>query len=285
MLTVLDAIKLSTEYLEKKGVESPRINSELLLAYILKCKRLDLYLSFDRPLQDDEISLYRDYISRRGKREPLQYITGEVEFYGIRLMVNRNVLVPRQETEILVEHIINDYKDREGINILEIGTGSGNIAIALAMNLPRASVTTVDISLEALNVAKNNAGYNHVEDRISFIQGDILSAEFNTGIINYDLIVSNPPYVSCGEMPLLQREITEYEPEIALSDYSDGLSFYRTISEFAGHKLVKGGRIYFEAGIGQYKKVQEILKENGLQNIKIEMDYLNIERVIIAEKK
>ena len=198
MLTVLESIKLSTEYLQKKGIESPRINAELLLANILNCKRLDLYLKFDQPLKEGEINLYREFISRRGKFEPLQYITGTVEFFGLEFKVNKSVLIPRPETEILVETIIDSAEKKENIDILDIGTGSGNIAIAVAKNLPNSKICAIDNNSEALQIAKDNAKLNSVEDRIEFMNDSILN-----GIIRsakkYDIIVSNPPYVSIQE--------------------------------------------------------------------------------------
>ncbi len=174
MLTVLESIKLSTEYLEKKGVESPRINAELLLAHILKCKRLDLYLTFDRPLSEEEITLYRSFLKRRGEFEPLQYIVGSVEFFGLPFFVNSSVLIPRQETEILVEEIIERNKNNPSIKILDIGTGSGNIAISLAKNLPGSTVTASDISEDALKLAAKNSVLNGTDSQVKFIENDIL---------------------------------------------------------------------------------------------------------------
>jgi release factor glutamine methyltransferase len=150
MLTILEAIRRSTEYLAKKGIEDARLNAELLLCSILKCKKLNLYLNYDRPLADEEVSVYREYLKRRSEREPLQYIVGEVEFYGLVFKVDKSVLIPRPETEILVEKIIEENKDRQ-VSILDIGTGSGNIAVALKYHLPSAEVTAVDKSEDALN--------------------------------------------------------------------------------------------------------------------------------------
>ena len=163
MLTILNAIELSKEYLEKREVESPRINAELLLAHILKCKRMDLYLRFEQPLKDDEVAEYRELIRRRGKREPVQYIIGSVEFYGIDFFVDRNVLIPRQETEHLVEEIINIYKSKNKVNIIDIGTGSGNIAVSLARNLPNAIIQGIDKSSAAIEIAEKNAKKNNFQ--------------------------------------------------------------------------------------------------------------------------
>jgi release factor glutamine methyltransferase len=282
MLTVLESIKLSTEYLQNKEIESPRINAELLLASILKSKRLDLYLKFDQPLKEDEIKIYREYIRRRGKFEPLQYITGSVEFYGLEFKVNKSVLIPRQETEILVETIISCIKEKEDINILDIGTGSGNIAISLAKNLPGAKISAIDKSPEALDTAKENAKLNSVEEQIDFINENIMN-ENNYSAKRYDVVVSNPPYVSIDEFPKLQPELKVYEPRIALTDEDDGFTFFKIISSKTKSILKEKGKLFFEVGKDQYKQVEEILRENNFQNITIKKDYLNIERVIFGE--
>ena len=146
MITVLDVIKLSTDSLQKKGVEAPRANAEILLAEILKCKRLELYLSFDKPLAENEVQIYREAIRKRGLRIPLQYIVGNVEFYGLKLIVNENVLIPRPETELLVEKIINESVKSESLKILDIGVGSGNISLSILKNLPNTNVVAIDIS-------------------------------------------------------------------------------------------------------------------------------------------
>jgi release factor glutamine methyltransferase len=281
MLTVLESIKLSTEYLEKKGIESPRINAELLLAHILNCKRLDLYLTYDRPLSDEEIALYRLYLKRRGEYEPLQYIVGSVEFYGLPFYVNSSVLIPRQETEVLVEEILNNYKDREKISILEIGTGSGNIAVALARNLPGVLILATDVSNDALEIARKNSVLNRTENQIKFIQSNILD-DSQVGK-DFDVIVSNPPYVSMKEFEKLEPELRIYEPRVALTDDADGLIYYRAISLKAKDLLRPTGRLYFEIGAGQSEKVKNILTQNGFSSIQIRNDYLNIKRVISGE--
>ena len=283
MLTVLQAINLSTEYLEKKGIESSRLNAELLLASILTCKRFDLYLKFDQPLKENEISLYREYIARRGKFEPLQYITCEVEFYGLNFKVSSAVLIPRPETEILVELIINKYKDKPGLTVLDIGTGSGNIPVALAKNLPGSKIVTIDISEEALIVAKQNAELNGVTENIEFIQQDIFNNSFPNNF-HFDLIVSNPPYVEKNEYGNLQEEIVNYEPRIAVTDEGDGYSFYKRIVEISKIHLKPGGELYFEMAKGQSNQITSILESSGLKEIKIIKDYLQIERVICGEK-
>lgn len=283
MLTVLESIKLSTEYLNGKGIESARTNAELLLAEILNCKRLDLYLSFDRPLKDEETDKYREFIARRAKFEPLQYIIGHVEFYGIKLFVDKNVLIPRQETEILVETVIEDSVDKRNLNILDIGVGSGNISISIAKNLEGAVVTGIDISKGALNIAGKNVKLHNLNDSVKLQHADIFNGYSGFTKDKFDVIISNPPYVSEGESITLQKEITEFEPQSAVTDYSDGFKFFKHISESAAEILNENGKIFFEVGISQSGKVAEILKNSGFKNIKIKKDYLDIDRVVYGE--
>lgn len=282
MLKVLDAIKLSTDFMEKKGVQSPRLNSELFLADILKCKRLELYINFERPLTTAETDTLRNYISRRGKLEPLQYIIGSVEFYGLEFKVNPSVLVPRQETEILIETIINSLGCDFAGNILDIGTGSGIIPITLASHIPSANFSALDISPEALETALVNAKLNSASERIDFINGNIFDKQlsFNN---KFDVIISNPPYISVEDSQNLQEELTVYEPKIAYCDNSDGFTFYREIIGRAKDYLTPKGKLFFEAGEGQAKYIAQLMETNGFGNIKIIKDYLTIERVISGE--
>lgn len=282
MITVLESINLSSEYLKNKGIESPRINAELLLAHILSCKRLNLYLSFEKPLTEEELQKYRELLRRRSKFEPLQYIIGKVEFYGIDFKVNPSVLIPRQETEILIETIIGQYDKHDTLRILDIGTGSGNIAISLAKNLDNSVITALDISEEALKTASENALLNCVNQRTEFIKLDFLAEELNKN--DFDIIVSNPPYVAIEEFETLRPELKEYEPKIALTDYNSGLLFYDFISAKSNYLLKPGGKLFFELGKGQFSIVNEIMTKNNYQNIKVIKDYLNIERVISGEK-
>jgi len=282
MLTVLESIKLSTEFLTNKGIESPRVNAELMLAKILNCKRLDLYLSFDRPLNEQETNLYREFIRRRSKFEPLQYILGSVEFYGMEFIVDKSVLIPRPETEILVETILNSFNKEDELNILDIGTGSGIIAISLAKYLPSSSVTAIDLSESALNKAKENAKLNEVENQINFMSSDITTSDFKHQN-NFDIIVSNPPYISLDEYQNLAPELRLYEPKSALTDNSDGLNFYRIICRESNSLLKKGGKLFFELGQGQSKEVSDLMMKENFSNIIIKKDYQNIDRVICGE--
>ena len=279
MLTVLEAINRSTEFLEKKNIESPRTNAEHLLAHVLKCKRLDLYLAFDRPLKEDETNIYREFIVRRGKTEPLQYIVGSVEFFGLEFKVNPSVLIPRPETELLIEKILESVNKEDSLKILDIGTGSGNIAVSLAKNLSNSTLTAIDISEDAIEVAEENSELNNINGQISFYKIDFVNEQgFNES--NFDLIVSNPPYVSINDYSELSPELKDHEPKIALTDNKDGLNFYSEISKKARTLLNKNGKLFFEVGMGQAEEVKTILIQNSFSDIEIFKDYSNIERVV-----
>ena len=284
MITVLEVIKLSTEYLQKKGVASPRANAEILLAEILKCKRLELYLSFDKPLAENEVQIYRESIRKRGLRIPSQYIVGSVEFYGLKLIVNEHVLIPRPETELLVEKIINESDKSANLKILDIGSGSGNISLTIAKNLPNSKVVAIDISESALEVANQNAKLNLLEDMVEFKLFDIMCRDFNS-LGKFDLIVSNPPYVSKNDYEYLEPELKNHEPKIALTDNSNGISFYKHIVEASDQLLRKPGKMYFELGMDQSEQVKLFFEQKNFSNIEIIKDYSGIDRIICGELK
>lgn len=282
MLTVLESLKLSTTFLENKGIESARMNAELLLSHILKCKRLDLYLRFDQPLAQNETNLYREYITRRSNFEPFQYIVGEVEFYGLKFFVDKNVLIPRQETEILIETILENTSKTDELKILDIGSGSGNIPISLAVNLLESKIISIDISGDAIKVAEKNRELHDLKSRVGFIKTDILTNNLEKYLNTFDIIVSNPPYVNKDEFSTLQKEIINFEPEIAVTDNDDGYKFYKVISEKSKGLLKENGMLFFEIGHGQSEKIKSIMSENGFENITIRKDYSGIDRVVFG---
>ena len=282
MLTILNAVELSSEYLLKKGVDDSRINAEILLAHILNCKRMDLYLKFDQPLKEEEVDEYRKLIKRRGLREPLQYIIGKVEFYGLEFIVNENVLIPRPETELLVEEIITRSDKNEELKILDVGTGSGNIAIVLSKNLPNANIVSIDISHHTIKIAEQNAILNNINGKLIFQNVDVLDFKVPTDQ-KFDIIVSNPPYISINDYSSLEKELLEHEPKIALTDNNDGYSFYESISALSKNWLTDGGKLYFEIGINQVERVKKSMLKNGFENIVVLKDYAGIERIIFGE--
>lgn len=284
MITVLEAINLSADFLGKKGISSPRINAELLLAYVLKCKRLELYLSFDRPLKQDELNNYRQLIKRRSNFEPLQYITGSVEFYSLEFTVTPDVLIPRPETELLVEAVLNNCRNKSNLKILDIGCGSGIIGITLAANLPGSKIFCTDISAEALRVASVNAGRHNVLSGITFLKHNIITEDISF-TSEIDVAVSNPPYVSKDDFNGLQNEIKYFEPHSAVTDEADGLTFFKIIAQKVFGKLNSEGLLFFEVGQGQIEIVQSLLTACGYNDIKRIKDYQHIDRVIFGVKK
>ena len=283
MLTILGVITKSTEYLDRKGIESPRANAEILLANILNCKRLELYLMYDKPLRDSELNSYREYLKRRSNYEPIQYITGSVEFYTLELKVTPAVLIPRPETEILVDVIIDSVKKEDELFILDFGSGCGNISIALAENLPNVHVTGIDISKDAIMIANENLEKYQLNGRVNFVNGDILKFNVND-FLNYDIIVSNPPYVSQNDYLNVQKEIKNFEPKIAVTDFSDGYKYFVKIITLASEILKSGGKLFFEMGEGQSKKINELLVKNNYKKIYVFKDYQKIDRVISGVK-
>ncbi len=284
-LKVLEALQLSTEFLEKKGIESARTNAELLLAEIIGCNRLGLYLAFERPLNEEEKKTYREYIARRGKFEPLQYIIGNVEFFGLKFNVNEKVLIPRQETEILVEKILELVDKENHLSILDIGSGSGNISIALAKNIDSCSVTGLDISEDAVTVAADNCKLNDVESKVKFLVQDVFKLKNDSVQNKFDVIVSNPPYVAEKEYATLQEEIVKYEPKIAVTDFSDGFNFYKEIIRKSEDLLNSGGFLFFEAALGQSEKIAGLMNDANFTNVNVVKDYSNIDRIIYGQLK
>lgn len=285
MPTVLEILDKSTAFLNEKRIESPRLNADLLMAHVLSCKRLDLYLMFDRPLKEDELEKYREFIRRRIKFEPLQYIVGSVDFFGLNISVSPAVLIPRPETELLVEIIIEENKELQCPKILDLGSGSGNISIALAKALPDSRVFALDISKESIEVAKNNALENGIEN-IEFINSDMFDfmSYSSHNHREFDLIVSNPPYVSESDYKTVQEEILRYEPSIAVTDFSDGYKFHSEIIKNAGKMLKPSGKVYLEMALGQDELLKDMMIEEGYSGVEIYKDYSKICRFIRGVK-
>jgi release factor glutamine methyltransferase len=239
---------------------------------------------FDKPVQESELVQYRTCIKSRAERVPLQYITGEVEFYGLPFKVTPAALIPRPETELLVEKILAIAATFDpATKILDIGCGSGIIPVCLAKHLPQAIISAIDISEDAIALAKQNAELNSVQDRINFMNLDVHDASVDA-LGTFNMIVSNPPYVSKEEFGTLQAEIIKYEPAIAVTDSADGYSFYRLITEKCSGLLNTGGSLLFEMGLGQANTITGILRENGFTDIVNYKDYQQIERVILGKK-
>jgi release factor glutamine methyltransferase len=280
--TVLSVLEWSTRYLQARGFDEARLHVELLLSHVLGLSRIELYTKFDRPLISEELHRFKILLQRRLAREPLQYILGETEFMGLRLFVAPGVLIPRPETEILVEKTLETIRTigRSDVDILDIGTGSGNIAIALASFVPEARVTAIDKSVDALSVAKKNV-VRHTVTNVTLQEADVLSDIFPGR--KFDVIVSNPPYISREEIVSLAPEIREHEPRVATCDESDGFRFLTRIAQLAPVKLKQGGYLLLEVGFGQSEQVRKLLKQSGLTNIEVFNDYARVPRVMKAQ--
>lgn len=278
----IQLLSKSIQYLKKYQVENARLDAEYIFAYVLGVKRISLMLNFDIEISEEQKNLIRQYIIRRGKhREPLQYIVKEWEFYGHPFKVDSRVLIPRQDTEILVEQCIHLMKDIENPKILDIGTGSGAISITLAKELPNSEVLGLDVSDEALKVAVENREFNGVTN-LKFLKSDVFQ---HVKERNYDLIVSNPPYIPVEEYNELMPEVKQYEPKMALTDNGDGYYFYKKISEESINYLKNGGYLAFEVGYNQGETVSLFMKKSGFQIVGRVTDYGGIERVIIGRKE
>jgi len=280
-MTVLESLKLAKEYLEKYQIENPRLNAELLLSEVLNCKRLDLYTNFEKPLKEEEIQKYREYLLRRTKGEPVQYITGKAYFYGFEFIVTPDVLIPRPETELLVEEVIDAFEKNESLKIADLCSGSGNIGITLAKFFPNSEVDCIDVSEKAIEIGRLNAEKLNAEN-VSFYKIDILSDELPQKI--YDVIVSNPPYIPVERKNELQREVRLYEPEIALF-VNDELKFYRRIMELSERFLKMNGKIFFEIDNEIALKVYDLMKGKNFSSISIKKDLAKLNRIISGVKE
>jgi release factor glutamine methyltransferase len=279
---VLELLKVSENLLKEKNIDNPRLNAELLLCDVLKEKRINLYLNFEKPLNEGEISEYRGKLRRRINHEPLQYILGYADFYGLRFKVTPDVLIPRPETEILVEKAVELISSFELINpkILEVGTGSGCISIAIA-NKVNCRIDAIDISDEALKIANENSNIHGTSSKITFIKKNILT-EYKS-FDDYNIILSNPPYIPVKEVETLQEEIKKHEPMSALTDDEGGLKFYRKIFELfnATSKKIK---ILLEIGDSKRNDVESLLKKHNIAEYNFYKDYSGTDRVLYINK-
>jgi release factor glutamine methyltransferase len=250
--------------------------------------RVHLYLNFDRPLDAEELSAFKAKLKRRLSHEPLQYIIGEAEFMSLPFHVSPGVLIPRPETEVLVEACLKlcrqEYGQHERIDILDIGTGSGNIAIALAKNLDCAYVTAIDSSAEALKVARENAVLNDVSDKIEFVHSPIEEFSIAECSNGFDVVVSNPPYVTTSEYASLPPEIRDYEPKEALLAGEDGLDFYRKNSVILRQLLKPSGVAFFEIGAHQGRSVQTLFAAEQFAQCEIIKDLAGLDRVLMLKQ-
>lgn len=286
--TITRILTWTRQYFAGKGIENPRLDAELLLCEVLHCERITLYVHFDQPLQESELARYRDFIIRRGKQEPLAYILGHKEFYKYDFKVTPAVLVPRPETELLVEKVAQAPMPAEP-RILDVGTGSGAILISLLAELPQAAGVGVDKSAAALAVAKANAAYvaTQVKDatlpaRFTWTESDVLTALPATE--RFDVLVSNPPYIPSGVIPTLARDV-QREPHLALDGGQDGLSIYRRLLTAAPAYLQPDSLVALEIGEEQGGAVAALAAAAGFTVQVVLQDYANLDRMVLATKE
>jgi release factor glutamine methyltransferase len=284
---VIDVLKWSREYLSQKGVESPQVEVEWLLREILNCSRMDIYLNYDRPLSPAELADFKKMLIERANGKPVQYIVGKAEFMGLEMKVTPDVLIPRCDTEVIVETILSLLKNRkwDKPRILDIGTGSGAIAVSLAVLAPECSVVACDINPKALEITRENARKHAVSERIEFILQDILKTD-KFPSAPFQIVVSNPPYVSEKMYDELPTIVRKYEPKNALTPGGDGLKFYHRFVELSGVLLTSNGVLAVEIG-GNYQEtaVQSIFSGNGFDQLTVIKDLQGQSRGILAERK
>ncbi len=286
--TIKDLLEVSSDFLKEKQIESPRLSAEVLLAYQLTINRVKLYLNLEQPLNEQEVSGYRELIRRRIQREPLQYITKVQEFWSLDFIVDPRVLIPRPETELLVEQAIKHIHNASLVTdhpfrILDLGTGSGALAVTLAKEIPNAIIVATDISQEAIDLACVNAEKHQVSDQIEFLLGDLWQP-LNNQDLTFDIIVSNPPYVSMEEYKDLQAEVRDYEPRIALNGREGGMYYIRKIIKGCRAFLNSGGCLMLEMAPAQTEQALELIKETKIFKEKIRIkDYSHRFRVVCAK--
>jgi release factor glutamine methyltransferase len=283
-VTVLEVIQRSTEYLAHKGVDAPRLQAEHLLAHVLKLPRLQLYLDFARVLPPEALDTLRALVKRRGQREPLQHILGSVSFCGLEIAVDRRALIPRPETELLAERA-REHLLALGpgpLTVLDFGTGTGCLALALARHVPAAQLYALDVSSEALALARQNAEAHKLADRIQFFAGNGFAA-LPAGL-QFDLIVSNPPYVPTAELASLQPEVRDFDPRAALDGGPDGLGFYCRFAREAAAWLKAGRSIMLEFGDGQADALREIFSAQNWIVETVAEDYSHHPRILVARR-
>jgi len=276
--TIREVLNWTRGYFEDAGIVQPRLEAEILLAHALDVDRLHLYLAPDKPLTRDERTRYRGIVKQRHAGTPLQHVIGEVCFYGLRFRVDRETLIPRAETEELLDQVIKRAPRDRDIRCLDLGTGTGVLAVCMARYLPKAHVIAVDISPDAIGVAQQNAALNDVEDRIEFIESDWFKSVEGT----FDFVASNPPYVRTDQLADLPKEVRDHEPAIALDGGSDGLDKVRAIAAQLPSRLRPEGTILMEIGQDQGERVQQILTDVGLVDVCIEQDMAGKDRFVVG---
>ena len=283
--TIQKLLNWTTQYFTDKGIDAPRLSAEMVLAHVLSLKRIELYTNFDQVVAEEQLARLRELVKRAGEHEPVAYLVGRTEFYSLEIAVTPDCLIPRPETELLVERAIEFLRKRGGAQkVCDLCTGSGCIAAAIARNCPEVQIIATDVSSEALAAAAVNVEKHSVEDRVTLLQGDLFDPVVPAlNGSRFDLIVSNPPYVSDVEYARLDRNIREYEPAGALLGGADGLDVYRRIAEQSPEAISPGGALMLETGYAQGQAVRGLLEQTGdFADINVEKDSQDNDRVVTA---
>lgn len=278
--TIREVLNWTRGYFEGAGIVQPRLEAEILLAHALEVERLHLYLSPDKPLTSDERDRFRSFVQKRRAGTPLQHLIGEVSFFGLRFKVHRDALIPRVETEELLDRTLRLVSRDQAARCLDLGTGSGVLAVCLARYLPLATVTAVDVSATALELARENATRNGVADRVTFLESDW----FSNVVGAFDVVVSNPPYVATATIDHLAAEVRDHEPRAALDGGEDGLACVRGLLAGVYDHLAPGGRVLLEIGHDQGARVRNLLEQAGLDNVSILADSCGRDRFAEARR-
>jgi release factor glutamine methyltransferase len=280
--TIRDIIAWGKDYFASKAIDEARLTIELMVCNVLSIRRIELYTDHDRPLTKDELARLKEMVQRRIRHEPLQYILGTTDFFGLAFEVSPSVLIPRPETEILVDHALRHIRLQNGsLRCLDIGTGSGIIPVTIAVNAESTQWTAMDVSSAALVCAHRNAHRHGVADRIVFVEGDVLEIIPAGG--PWDLVTMNPPYIADADVAELDPEVRNHEPRMALTDNDDGLSFYRRLATVFDEIVSGGGLAILEIGYGQATAVRALFESAGL-TITVIRDLADIERVVSVRR-
>ena len=279
--TVLDLVEWTENYFRESGITTPRLDAEVLLGFVLQKSRLQLYLSFEMPVFPDHLSVFRQLVQRRKEHTPVSYLTNHREFMSIDFYVDSRVLIPRPETEILVEYVLDRTSTHGPISLVDIGTGSGAIAVSLAFNRPEWYIVATDISIDAIAVAETNATRHQTQ--IEFRSGDMLST-LESVDDKFDWIVSNPPYISSQDYKILPPDVRNFEPKLALASPPDGLQLIRILIESAPNYLKPNGRLAIEIGNGQRPDVEDFVhRSKKYQKIDFIPDLSGVARILVVQ--
>jgi release factor glutamine methyltransferase len=286
--TIQKLLNWVTEYLTSKKIDSPRLGAELLLSYVLGLKRIELYTQFEKTVAREQLDRLHNLVERAGKHEPIAYLAGKTEFYSLELETTADCMIPRPETELLVERAVEFLRTRSSKQLVcDLCTGSGCIAVAIAQNYPDCRIIATDISDAALSIAARNIGKYNLKERIQLLCGDLFDPIVpQLDIGKFDLIVCNPPYISANEFEKLDKNVKEYEPKLALFAGDDGLDIYRRIVERVGEFLKPNAALMLEIGYSHGRAVRGLLEgTGGFTKITIEKDFHDYGRIVIAEKR